>query len=94
MPTLPFEDGSFPRQETTHVEPVLLTPPRLWIAGVIWQRDDEPDFVALTVEAHDGDDRLLALMNMTAPRDVEWASAQTVLRGHISRLFYELNSPF
>lgn len=72
----------------------LLTPARLKVTMAIWQRDDDPDSVALSIDCHDGDGQLLAMERFSAPRTVEWHEALTMLRTRVSALFYELNSPF
>lgn len=76
------------------VQACLLTPPRLKVQMDIWQRDDDPDSVALGIEARDGDGQLLAMRRWFAPRTIEWGEAMVELRRELSALFYDLNSPY
>lgn len=84
----------FPERETSRVQTVLMTPARQRARLVIWERDDEPDFVVITLEAHDGNRDILVLRNGTAPRDEGWVSALAVLCGWAREAWYETHSPF
>lgn len=89
-----LENSAWVLGPTRQVQACLLTPPRLKVRMEIWQRDDDPDSVALGVEAVDGDGQLVAMVRWFAPRDIEWGTALVELRREVSALFYDLNSPF
>lgn len=84
----------FPQGETRSAQTVLYTPPRQRARLVIWERDDEPDFVVVTFEAHDGDGNILVLRNGAVPRDEVWASALSTLVGWAREGWYDTHSPF
>jgi hypothetical protein len=84
----------WPSPHPRHVQGVLATPPRLKLSMAIWQRDDDPHTVMLSVDAVDGNGELLAMQRWAAPRTVEWDEALSQLRSVAAALFYELNSPF
>lgn len=84
----------FPQGETRSAQTVLMTPARQRARLVIWERDDEPDFVVVTLEAHDGDRNILVLRNGTAPRDQAWQSALALLVGWAREAWYDTHGPF
>lgn len=85
---------SFPASETHQQQAVFITPDRQRAQLTIWERDDEPDMVVVTLQVDDGDGTLLVLRNGTARRDETWWSALTQLGLWAQEAWYETHLPF
>lgn len=89
-----LEFPEFPQTECRTVQPVLMTPGRQKAVITIWERDDEPDAVLVSIDAHDGDGHLLASITAIARRTEAWSDALDRARLIASELWYETHSPY
>lgn len=84
----------FPKGETSVVQPPLIQPFGIQLRLEIWEIDDEPDFVAISLEARDSNGELLCLRSGPAPRDEAWQSALALVDGWARDAWYETHGPF
>lgn len=83
-----------PHPPARPVQTCLVTPPRQRWTLAIWERDDEPDLVAIGVDAHDANGILLASWRGFAPRDEMYEAALTYIAAFVKEAWYETHAPF